>query len=122
MYLIKEQMKVIQKQLKLGKEQYYIKHLSIVNVFLPTELTPKEIEVIANFMSLEGDIAKERFGTSARKLVMEQMNISPGGLGNYMKSLKNKGFIIENDDSTTILPILHPDSTEQGYMFKLVKG
>lgn len=113
-------MKVIQKQLKLEKEQYYIKHLSIVNVFLPIELTPKEIEVIANFMSLEGDIAKDRFGTSARKLVMEQMGISPGGLGNYMKSLKDKGFIIDGEQ-TTILPILHPDTVEQGYMFKLIK-
>jgi len=112
-------MRIIQKQLKLEKNDYYIKHLSIVNVFLPVELTPKEIEVLASFMSLEGDIALDRFGTSARRLVMRQLNLSPGGLGNYMKSLKTKGFIMEKQGDLTILPILHPEAEGQGYMFKL---
>lgn len=112
-------MKVIQKQLTLGRNDYYVKHLSIVNVFLPTELTPKEIEVLAAFMSMEGDIASDRFGTSARKLVKRQLRISSGGLGNYMKSLKTKGFILNSDGIPTILPILHPQPIEQGYMFKL---
>lgn len=114
-------MKALKKQLVLPKNEYYIKHLSIVNVFLPKSLTPKEIEVIAAFMSLEGDIAEQRFGTSARKLVMSQLSISPGGLGNYLKSLKDKGFITENGDSFDILSILHPHTEKQNYMFQLVK-
>jgi len=107
----------IQKKLSLYETEYYTTHLSIVNVFLPVQLTPKEIVVLALFMSLTGDIAKDRFGTSARKMVKDQMNISAGGLGNYLKSLKDKGFI-RNDK---ILPILFPSSNKQNYMFKIVK-
>jgi len=115
-------MKVLKKQLTLPKTEYFIKHLSIVNIFLPVTLTPKEIEVIAAFMSLEGDIAEQRFGTSARKMVREQLNLSPGGLGNYLNSLKQKRFLAEKDGSFSILPILHPDVVQQNYVFQLNKN
>jgi len=108
---------IIQKTLTLTEYDFFVKHLSIVNVFLPVHLTPKEIEVLAMFMSLTGDIAEDRFGTSARKIVMTKLNLSAGGLGNYLKSLKTKGFIQNNE----IIPILHPKSDEQPYMFKLIK-
>jgi hypothetical protein len=114
-------MEIIKKQLILPKNEYYVKHLSIVNVFLPRKLTPKEIEVVASFMSLEGDIANDRFGTSARRIVMQGLNLSPGGLGNYMDSLQKKGFITKQDGSYSILPILHPELEEQKYMFNLLK-
>lgn len=112
----------IQKQVTLPAKQYYEKHLTIVNVFLPITLTPKEIEVLATFMSLEGSIAADRFGTSARKLVRDELSLSAGGLGNYLKSLKDKGFIKENaENSFTILPILHPSENKQNYIFQLNK-
>lgn len=114
-------MEIIKKQLILPKNEYYLKHLSIVNIFLPRKLTPKEIEVVAAFMSLEGDIARDRFGTSARRMVMQQMHIQPGGLGNYLDSLQKKGFITKEHGSFTILPILHPMDDQQGYMFNLLK-
>lgn len=115
-------MEVLKKQLTLHKKDYYVKHLSIVNVFLPIKMTPKEIEVLAVFMSLEGDIAKQRFGTSARKIIRSTMKISPGGLGNYLKSLKEKGFLKELEPNNfEILSMLHPDPSQQGYMFKLKK-
>ena len=72
-------------------------------------------------MSLEGDIANDRFGTSARKIVRSQLNISPGGLGNYLKSLRSKGFLKEEAGTFVILSILHPSPEGQGYMFKLSK-
>ena len=109
---------IIQKTLTLNDIDFYIKHLSIVNVFLPVNLTPKEIEILAGFMSLTGDIAKERFGTSARKLIMKKLNLSPGGMGNYLRVLKEKGFITEDYE---ILPILHPKANNQMYVFKLIK-
>ena len=114
-------MEAIKKQLTLPTKQYYEKHLAIVNVFLPVTLTPKEIEVLAAFMSLKGSIAEDRFGTSARKLVMKEMNIVPGGLGNYLRDLKRKGFIRESGDTLTILPLLHPSQDKQNYMFQLIK-
>jgi len=93
-----------------------------MNVFLPVKMTPKEIEVLANFMSLEGDIAEDRFGTSARKIVMGEMGIKPGGLGNYFDSLGKKGFLIKDDvKKFVIFPMLYPQPTVQNYQFQLLK-
>lgn len=110
------------KALKLNEVDYYTKHLEIVNSMLPVKLTPKEIEVLGNFMSLKGDIVdKDRFGTSARKIVKERMNLQDGGLGNYIKSLKDKKFIVEKDGQLDVLPFLKITDDVQVYMFKIEK-
>lgn len=112
-------MHVIKKTLRLNKKEYYEKHLLIINNVLPIQMTPKEAEVLAAFMSLEGDIARDPFGTSGRKIVREQVGISQGGLGNYLEQLKSKGFIYEKEKVLMILPILMPQKDIQGYQFKL---
>jgi DNA-binding MarR family transcriptional regulator len=113
-------MNIIRKILRLNKEEYYKKHLLIINHLLPIQMTPKEAEVLAAFMSLEGDIANDPFGTSGRKIVKNKLGISAGGLGNYLDQLKKKEFILTRDDSSLyILPILIPDRDIQGYQFKL---
>ena len=112
-------MKIINKTLKLDRAEYYKKHLLLINQILPIQMTQKEAEVLASFMSLEGDIASNPFGTTGRKIVRGRMNISAGGLGNYLKELKEKRFIREEEKVYTILPILIPASKEQGYQFKL---
>ena len=96
--------------------EYYVTHLQIINPILPVKLTPKEIELLANFMCLNGSIAEDRFGTTARGIVKSKMNITTAGVSNYLKSLKDKGFVKQND----ILPILFPQAKEQMYQFKLV--
>lgn len=110
---------LIRKSLKLSKHDYYLKHLLLINHILPIQMTPKEAEVLAAFMALEGDISRDPFGTSGRKLVRERVNISPGGLGNYLDQLKSKGFIYEEEDKLKVLPILIPANKEQFYQFKL---
>jgi DNA-binding CsgD family transcriptional regulator len=107
---------MIKKEVRLTRDAYYAKHLAIINPMLPISLTPKEIEVLASFMSLSGDIANDRFGTTARKLIMDKLSISISGLGNYLKSLKDKGFIKGNK----ILPILFPEEEIQDYRFRLI--
>jgi|FLOH01.1.fsa_nt_gi DNA-binding MarR family transcriptional regulator len=107
---------IIKKVLKLGTLDYYNTHLQIINPLLPIHMTPKEIEILANFMSLNGTIAEDRFGTTARNMVKSKMNLSNAGISNYMKSLKDKGFIEKN----TILPLLFPENGEQLYQFKLI--
>ena len=115
-------MEILRKKLRLDKNQYYTTHLSIMNVFLPVKMTPKEIEVLANFMSLEGDIAEDRFGTSARKIVMQEMKIKPGGLGNYFDTLQKKGFLLKDTEKKfTIFHMLYPEPNVQGYEFQLLK-
>lgn len=112
-------MGTLNKLLELTKERYYEIHLSIVTSILPVKLTSKERQILAYFMSFDGDIARDRFGTTARKIVKHSLNLSDGGLGNYLKSLKEKGFLIgENGDQ--INPILLCSSDEQVYQFKIV--
>lgn len=116
-------MKII-KTLKLSKVEFYKKHLYIINHVLPVQMTNKEIEVLASFMSLEGSINSDRFGTSARKLVKEELSLSSGGLCNYLNQLKVKGFIKSKIDldkeELYILPILIPSIDGiQEYYFKL---
>jgi len=110
-------MKPLLKKLQLHTKEYYIVHLYILNALIPVKLTPKEIDVLAYFMSLQGDIGKDRFGSSARKMVKEALNLSDGGLGNYLKSLKEKGFITENNQ---IPEVLIPSHDKQEYVLMLI--
>lgn len=111
---------MIKKILKLSKEDYYKKHLLLINPLLPEHLTTKEAEVLAAFISLEGDIAKDPFGPTGRKIVMEKCSIKPGGLGNYLRALESKKFIIADEKlKFKILPMLIPDPKSQIYQFKL---
>ena len=112
-------MKQISKQLRLDKDSYYETHLSIVNCILPVKMTPMEIKVLSRFMGLSGDISQDRFGTSAKKIVKADLGITSAGMSNYLRTLKDKGFIKEGA-SITILPILFPNKGEQDYLFKLI--
>ncbi len=119
-------MNVIGKILKgLGNENYYIKHLQIINPLLPdiSRMTDKEVEVLASFMSLSGDLVnKNRFGTSARKEVMSRLKISPGGLGNYLKAFRDKQVVFKNDYGVLELQaFLIPEDNGQGYKIKIEK-
>ena len=116
-------MGVIKKIISVPREQYFIQHLSIINPMLPVRLTPKEIEVLGSFMSLKGDIVEEdRFGTTCRKIVKERLNLSDGGLGNYIKALRDKGFIYTADSGNlTIQEVLLADENNQSYLFKIVE-
>lgn len=114
----------IQKTLRLTKHQYYETHLSIINALLPTKMTPMEITVLSRFMALEGDIATYRFGTTARKVVRQNLKLSLSGLSNYIGSLVEKKFLLkkEGSDMFDIWPILFPEPGDQGYMIKLINA
>ena len=113
---------MIKRTLTLPKSKYYQIHLSIINPLLPegAQMTPKEIEVLAIFMSLDGDIGQDRFGTTAKKIVKEQLKLSDGGLGNYMSSFKNKQLIVLKEGKLQIQPLLMASANEQDYTFKLI--
>jgi hypothetical protein len=112
-------MREIKKRLILNKNDYYKIHLTIINSVLPEKLTNREIDVLSGFMSLKGDIADKPFSTFGRDKVKKLLNISSGGLGNYLKSLKTKGFIYLEGEVLKILPILIPEEKEQFYKFKI---
>ena len=112
-------MKPVIKSLLLEKIDYYITHLSLINCVLPTKLNPKEIEVLAHFMSFKEDPENERFSSHNRKIVRNRLNISHGGLSNYIGSLRDKKFLTGRGKDVNVLPLLLPDSSNQTYMFKL---
>ncbi len=117
-------MEVIQKGFKLTNDEYYKFHLNVLNAVLSVKLTEKELDVLAAFMSLDKKIIQDDiFNLMARKKVRELLNLSSAGLGNYLKSLINKGFLIKNEitNKITIIDILLPDENKQGYMFKIIK-
>lgn len=98
---------------------FYAKHLELINPILPVKLTPKEIEVLGAFMSLKGEMAEEeRFGTYCRKKVKKLLDLSDGGLGNYLRDLKLKKYVT---DSWGIVPFLFPKDNPQEYNFILKK-
>lgn len=113
-------MKVVQKLLTLPRVEYYKKHLLLINYILPVQMTAKEAEVLAHFMSLTGDMRLDPFCTSGRKIVKEKMGISSGGLGNYLDQLEKKEFIHEENNKLHLAPILIPEDKVQCYQFKLI--
>lgn len=116
-------MKTIQYKLELDKQKYYEKHLSIVSCLLPTHLTPKEIEILACFLSLDKSLIEtDMFNAESRKRVMFMKKLSAGGLGNYLKSMIDKKVIDKNPDTNKmkIKPFLLPNDKTQGFKLLLV--
>lgn len=113
-------MKPLVKTVSLEKIEYYTIHLQLVNCVLPIKLKPKEIEVLANFMGFREDEENERFNSNNRKIIRNRLNISHGGLSNYINSLRDKGVLIKTGKGITLLPVLQPDEKEQAYMFKII--
>jgi hypothetical protein len=102
----------------LTKLEYFKTHLQILNPFLPVQLTPKRLEVLAAFMASE---ESERFGTTSRKLVRKQLGLTHGGLGNYLTYFKEEKFIYipEGKEDYEIREWLFPAKDTQGYQFKI---
>ena len=117
-------MSIIQKVLKLSKEEFYKKHLLIINHLLPVQMTKKEAEVLAAFISLEGVLGEHKFSTLGRKLVMEELGLDPGGLGNYLRFFTKNGYITKDAETKEykITSILIPNDKEQLYQFKLISN
>lgn len=116
-------MGILKKIMTVPREDFYVTHLSIINSLLPVKMTPKEIEVLGIFMAIDTEkIGQSRFGAVGKKIVKDRLKISSGGLGNYLKSLRDKGFIYytENKD-LAFLDILEADPTSQTYLFKIIK-
>lgn len=100
----------------MDRLNYYKVHLDVVNAFLPVKLTDKEREVLAAFMSLEGQLAEDRFGKLARAFVRKIVGLKPQGMYNYIKAFEDKKCVINGK----ILPVLMPEKNVQEYNFKLI--
>lgn len=115
-------MKIIQRSLNLGKVDYHIKHLSILNILIPINLTDKEIEVLATFMSLDKELIDEdMFNSVSRKKVMSKLKLSPGGLSNYIRFMLDKKVLFKTETGKLkIREYLLPENKAQGYQIKVI--
>lgn len=118
-------MRVIQKELKIKTDQYYLIHLNIINSMFSTKLTEREMEVLAGFMSLDKKVTGiDMFNTYARKLVKESLKgMSAGSLSNHLKSMIDKGFLTKDEitNRINVKEFLLPEDDWQGYQFKIIK-
>lgn len=122
-------MQVITNVIKVNNYDYYIKYLEIMNIILPEDkfpdkLSSKEIEVLAAFMYQDKNLIEDdMFNGVVRKKVMDKLNLKPGGLGNHLKSMIEKKFLVKNDitKKITVKSFLIPENNNQGYRLKLVK-
>ena len=89
----------------------------------PEPLSPKEIEVLAAFMSQDKSLIEEdMFNGVVRKKVMEKLSLKPGGLGNHLNKMIDKKFLTKNAITKKISPaVIIPASNGQGYRIMLKK-
>ena len=104
-----------------SQRDFYVQHLRIVNAVLPKAMTEKELEILAEFLSLTGDIASVRFGTTGKAIIRKNCDISHSGLSNHLKELKNKMIISSTKKDAVINKHIFPVTDElQTYSLKLV--
>jgi len=108
-----------------SKEEFYKIHFGITNFMFPMKLSEKEIEVLSAFLGELSEFTKDdMFNTFVRKRVREKLNLSHGGLGNYIGALKKKRVIMEDESKKLIVnPAILPPEEHLGfqrYALKLV--
>lgn len=106
-------MRKVSKVVTLSGNTYYKVHLQLINPVLPVKLSDKELDVLSYFLMF-GDLSRE-----SRKVVREKLGMSFGSLTNHIRHLKEKGFILGNDELNSLIV---PDGKSQEYVFKLVNN
>lgn len=94
-------MNVIRRKYKLPHKEYIRLYLEVLNPILPIHFTPKEIEVFSLLLYYNSD---DFCNTKTRKLIQEELSLSNAGLSSYIKSLKDKTFIREEEFTKKLIP------------------
>lgn len=115
---------MIHKEVRLSPYLYCLVNLKVMSSLVDTKMSVKEIEVLATFLSLDpGLTGSSMFNPEARKEVMKRCNLSAGGLGNHLRSLKKLKVVIKDpvNGILKVNPVLVPGSFEQSYNIRLKK-
>lgn len=88
--------------------------VALINVIFNKDLANREIDYLAYYLALSGDIVDlaGRFSSTANNIVKNQMKVTSQRMTNIKKALKKKKLIIEVDGKEEIIPELHPQSQE----------
>lgn len=114
---------IVQKSLtELSELDYYYYHLSVVEVFMPSPLTPKLKELLACFMMVGKDNPATIFDTRNRKTVRNILKgKSQASISNQLDQLHSRGYLKKvGAHRYSLIPNLLPsDSGLQVYQIKL---
>ena len=117
-------MQVITKTLELAEKDYYIAHVGVVNALKGGSLSKMEMLVFAGFLyaiAIHG--AENAFQINGRKSAKEFVGTtSPAIISNHIRSLRDKKWILGEDNKLEIPTYLIPESDWQGYKLKLVNN
>ena len=113
---------IIQKEIIESSVSFYIKHLTIADVLLNLNVTSKEIEVLANFLTLNKNLTEEEmFNSLTKKKVRQNLGLSHAGISNHIRHLIEKNLLYYDNDILKIKEYLRPTEPSQGYKIKLTK-
>ena len=106
---------------ELSEFQYYMMHLSIVEIFMPDKLTPKEKEFLAHFMCVESRLDVMFITQNRRKVINLMGGFTSANLSNYLKKLVKKRYLQQDAAGNyKLLPALIPNlEGNQLYQLKL---
>lgn len=102
---------------KISREEFYINYYKALNFML--RLSKKELAILAAFANtmatLPSDYTSDQinamtFSSVSRKIIAESLGMSIYNLNNYIKSIKDKGVIINNGEKIFINPKLWVNS------------
>jgi len=117
-------MEILSKTITLDNKEDFLKmHFSIINPVFPVQLSIKEIEILAAFLALDEKLIEDEvFNTLTRKKVMEDKKLQAGGLGNHLKSMIDKKFLLKKPITNKIYvnPFCLPEKVKQEYSYKIV--
>lgn len=102
--------------------EYYAAHWKIVNGIFDLDLTPRELDLLANFLAQRAD--EHTFDSTSRRIVMQRLGLSPSFISNYLKKLVEKNILIREEDTsgvmrTKIHPMFIPGESLQDYTIRI---
>ena len=112
------------KTLKLRTDEYYERHVMLVNAILGNPLTGREVEVLGIVLHLQ-DQGQDPFSRENRALIKKKLKIESANLSNFIRGLVSKKFMKRGSDAggkaaIIIAPGLSPGGKEEIYQFKLI--
>jgi len=93
----------------LNDKEFYDIFITMVSLNYSKEkrLTPREKEIVIEFMSLGKKFEHNRFSKQARKIVRDKFGITSLNMNNLLMNIKKKGYLtVDEDDITTFSPML----------------
>jgi DNA-binding MarR family transcriptional regulator len=114
---------LVKKVIERSGISYYRTHLEVINPLLPIQMTRKEIEVLSFLIKFREDLRGKLDDLEEdvyRLYLRKKLGMTPAALHNHIKSLVDKGAILDSD-SGEVNNILLPGGDSEEYYIKIKK-